>query len=50
VNSHSDYRVSLAVVPEFDPSRPMSAELAVLEVFIPELMTALLDAVPGNED
>lgn len=50
MNNHSEYRVFLAVVPEFDPSRPMFAELAVLEAFIPELITALLDAVPGNED
>ena len=50
MNIHSDYSVSLGLVPEFDPTRPTAAELGVLEAFIPELMTALLDAAPEQED
>jgi hypothetical protein len=50
VNSHSDYRISLAFVSEFDSAKPTATELGVLEAFIPELMAALLDAAPADED
>ena len=50
MNSHSEYNVSLALVPEFDAAKPTSTELGMLEAFIPELMTALLDAAPEDED
>ena len=50
MNNHSDYSVLLALVPEFDAARPTGTELHVLEAFIPELMTALLDATPVDEE
>jgi len=50
VNSHSEYSVLLALVSEFDNAKPSVTELGMLEAFIPELMTALLDAAPGDED
>jgi len=43
------YRVLLALVPDFDAARPSIAELSVLEAFLPELMTALLDLTPEDE-
>jgi hypothetical protein len=49
VNSHSEYRVSLLLVPDFDTAKPSPAELGVLEALLPELMTALLDAAPNDE-
>lgn len=49
MNSHSEYRVSLAFAAEFDGAKPTAGELGVLEAFLPELMTALLDAAPGDE-
>ena len=50
MNNPSEYRVSLTLVPEFETTKPTAAELGVLEACIPELMTALLDAAPGDED
>ena len=50
MNNHSDYNVALAFVPEFDTTMPTATELGVLEAFIPELITALLDATPGEEE
>lgn len=49
VNSYSEYSVLLALVPDFDAARPSIAELGVLEAFLPELMTALLDLAPEDE-
>ena len=49
MNSHSEYRVSLVLVPDFDTSKLSVAELGVLEAVIPELMSALLDLAPEDE-
>lgn len=49
VNSHSECRVSLFLVPDFDTAKPNTAELGVLEALLPELMTALLDIAPDDE-
>jgi hypothetical protein len=49
VNSHSEYCVSLILLPDFDTAKPSIAELGVLEAFLPELMTALLDVAPDDE-
>ncbi len=50
MNSHSDYRVSFAFRTEFDDTKPTAAELGLLEACIAELMAALLDAVPDDEE
>ena len=50
MNTHSDYRASLTFVPEFDAEKPTVAEMSLLEALIPELMTALLDLAPQDED
>ena len=49
MNSHSEYRVSLFLVPDFDTAKPSPTELGVLEALLPELMTALLDRAPDDE-
>ena len=49
MNSHSEYRLSLVLVPDFDTAKPGVAELGVLEALLPELMTALLDIAPEDE-
>jgi hypothetical protein len=50
VSSHSEYRVALAFLVEFDDTKPTAAELGLLEACIPELMAALLDATPDEEE
>jgi hypothetical protein len=50
VNTPSEYNVSLRFAPEFSATQPAVAELDIVEAFIPELMAALLDAAPVDED
>ena len=50
MKSHSEYCVSFTLLPEFDVAKPSFGELGLLEACLPELMTALLDAAPEQED
>lgn len=50
MNNLSDYDVALLFAPEFTLAQPTDGELGIVEAFIPELMAALLDAAPADED
>lgn len=50
MNDESEYRLALTFAREFDATKPAGTELGLLEAFLPELMTALLDATPDAED
>ncbi len=50
MNSHSEYCVALAFLTGFDDTKPTAGELGLLEACIPELMAALLDAAPDDEE
>lgn len=50
MNSHSEYCVALAFLTEFDDTKPTAGELGLLQACLPELVAALLDAVPDDEE
>ena len=50
MNDDSEYRIALTFAPGFESTKPLAAELGLLEAMLPELMTALLDAAPDVED
>ena len=50
MKNHSEYRAVLAFVNEFDDTKPTAGELGLLEACFPELVVALMDAAPDDEE